>query len=58
MYENLFEYTDIDGDKFQVYQCWGEYYFKVNGESVELPIEVIPKLIETLNDKCKKLEFD
>lgn len=53
LYENLFDYTDMDGDKFQVYQCMGEYYFKVNGESVELPIEVISKLIETLNDKCK-----
>ncbi len=52
-YEDLFEYTDIDGDKFNFYQCWGEYYFRVNGESIELPTETILKLIEILNDKCK-----
>lgn len=53
MYENLFEYTDIDGDKFQVYQLWGELYFKVNDEAIELTEEIAVKLIEVLGEKYK-----
>lgn len=53
MYENIFDYTDVDGDKLQTHRCTGEYYFKVNCESVELPTEVISKMIEVINEKCR-----
>lgn len=53
LYEYLFDYTDVDGEKFQAYKFLGDYYFKVNGESVEMPKEIISKLIETLSDKSK-----
>lgn len=51
MIEELFEYTDIDGDYILIYKSLEEYYIMVNGGTVELPIEVVQQMVKVLS--CK-----
>lgn len=51
MIEELFAYTDIDDDYILIYKSLEEYYIMVNGQTVELPIEVVQQIIKILSYK-------
>lgn len=51
MIEELFTYTDIDDDYILIYKSLEEHYIMVNGQTVELPIEVVQQIIKILSYK-------